>query len=594
MTVNEKIKALRELMKERNIDAYIVPTFDPHQSEYLADYYQTRVWLTGFTGSAGTAVVTQDDAILWTDGRYFIQAEEEIKDTEFVLYKMATPGYPTYQEWLRDNLESGQTIGVDGEVYPQSLIEHLKSHVDSKNIKINYEEDLIDEIWTDRPEEPFSEAFVHDESKYTGFTAEEKINQVREKLKDNGASHTIIGSLDDIAWLYNVRGRDVKCNPVLVSYALVSLDEAYLFINQDKLTDEVKAHLDKNKVQVRDYNEINDFVSKLDKSSVFYLDPAVVNTLLYNSLPEESKVVKGLNITTVLKGVKNETEIENQKNAYIKDGVALVNFFHWIDQTVGKEKVTEAQAADKLEEFRAEQEGFVEPSFDTIAGYKENAAMMHYKAVEGSDAELKPEGMFLVDSGGQYFDGTTDITRTLILGDISEEEKKDFTLTFKSHTKLLDARFLYGSTGERLDAICRYHMWQEGLDYKCGTGHGVGYFLNVHEGPHNVANRVNHVVLEEGMILTIEPGVYKAGKHGVRIENVVVVREDIETEHGGQFMKFELLSYVPIDLNGINKDMLTDDEIDWLNSYHKKVYEKLSPHLEDEVKEWLKEATREI
>ncbi len=594
MNVNEKIKALRKLMKEKAIDAYIVPTSDPHQSEYLADYYQTRVWLTGFTGSAGTAVVTEDKAILWTDGRYFIQAAKELEGSEFELYKIGIPGYPTYSEWLAENLDDKSTIGFDGKNFPQAGLDTLKAAMGRKEINFNIEDDLIDPIWEDRLEEPKTDAFVH-ELKYTGYSAKEKIEQVREQLKKKSASHTVIGSLDDIAWLYNIRGRDVSCNPVVISYAIVSLDEAYLFVNEEKLDQEVRNHLTQNGIKIEDYSRVRNFLEGISKESVVYLNPNFVNAWLYAGIPSDCHIVKGLNITTELKAIKNETEIKNQKNAYIRDGVALVKFFHWLDETVGREKVTEVSAADKLEDFRREGELFVEPSFNTIAGYKANAAMMHYRATEeGSNDELKEEGMLLVDSGGQYFDGTTDITRTIILGPISEEEKKDFTLTFKSHTMLLDSKFLYGSTGERLDAICRYPMWQEGLDYKCGTGHGVGYFLNVHEGPHSISPRPNTTVLEEGMIVTIEPGVYKAGLHGVRIENDVVVRKAFETEHGGQFMEFEVISFAPIDLRGIEVSMLNEKEKKWLNNYHKAVYEKLAPHLDNERKAWLKNATREI
>lgn len=593
MEAKERIDNLRRLMKDKGITAYIIPTSDPHQSEYLADYYKTRVWISGFTGSAGTVVVTEKDAILWTDGRYFIQAEKELKGSGIELYKMGIPGFPTYIEWLKDNLKEGDILGFDGKIYPQSDVERLEKEIGTKGIKLVDEYDLVGELWTDRPEAPKSKAFVHD-VKYTGKTTTEKIEEVRKEMDKKGATHFLIGSLDDIAWLYNIRGRDVANNPVIVSYALVSKDDAWLFVDEDKVDDEVRKHLKENGVKIEDYDKVKDYVKKIEKGSKIFLDPTRINRWLYKGIPEHCEVIKGTNITTQLKAIKNEVEIKNQKNAYIKDGVALVKFMHWLDKNVGKMLITEVSASEKLEEFRREQEGFIEPSFDTIAAYKENAAMMHYKAEEGkSNYELKRENMFLVDSGGQYYDGTTDITRTIVLGDITEEEKRDFTLTLKGHINLINSRFLYGATGSHLDVLARYPLWQEGLDYKCGTGHGVGFLLNVHEGPHSISNKHNKVSLEKGMIVTIEPGVYKEGKHGIRIENVAVVEKDINTD-SGQFMKFEVLSYCPIDLDGVDVELLTEEERKWLNEYHKEVYEKLSPYLNEEEKEWLKEQTRSI
>lgn len=581
-------------MKEKGIKAYIIPTSDPHQSEYLADYYKTRVWISGFTGSAGTVVVTENEAILWTDGRYFIQAENQLAGSEIQLFKMGIPGFPTYMEWLRDNLEEGDTIGFNGKIFPQSDVKKLEKEVENKKIELIDEFDLVGELWTDRPSTPRSKAFVHD-VKYTGKTAKEKVEEVRKEMEKKGADYFLLGSLDDIAWVYNIRGRDVTCNPVVISYALISKDRAWLFVDKDKIDAKVESYLKENGIEIDEYDKVISYVKKIKEESKVFIDPSRINRWLYKGIPEKCEIIEGTNITTNLKGIKNSTEIENQKNAYIKDGVALVKFLYWLDENLGKIKITEVSAAEKLEEFRKEQDGFIEPSFDTIAAYKENAAMMHYKAEEGkSNYELKREKMFLVDSGGQYYDGTTDITRTIVLGDITEEEKKDFTLTLKGHINLINARFLYGATGSSLDVLCRYPLWQEGLDYKCGTGHGVGFLLNVHEGPHRISTVPDKVKLEKGMIVTIEPGVYKAGKHGIRIENVAVVEEDIETEFGGKFMKFENISYCPIDLRGIDVDMLTEEEIKWLNDYHEEVYEKLSPYLNDEEKEWLKEETRSI
>lgn len=592
MKINERVRKLRELMKAQGITAYIVNTADPHQSEYVADYYKGRVWISGFTGSAGTVVITQDEAILWTDGRYFIQAEKELEGSEYKLFKIAIPGFPTYTEWLKDNLKDGDTLGFDGKVFAQSSVENLEKEFKGKDIRFIDEYDLVGEIWEDRPALPKEKAFIH-ELKYTGKTGKEKIEEIRAEMKKYNADYFLIGSLDDIAWSYNIRGKDVQNNPVVISYALISKTQAYLFVDKGKISPEVESFLKENGVEVAEYEEVIHYVKEIDKSSKVYIDKNRINRWLYKAIPSECKIIDGMDITTKLKGIKNPTEIENQKNAYIKDGVALVKFLYWLDNNVGNTKVTEISAQEKLLEFRKEQEGFIEPSFNTISAYKENAAMMHYSASETSNAEIKKEGLYLVDSGGQYFDGTTDITRTVVMGPITEEEKRDFTLTLKGHINLGNARFLYGATGHSLDALARYPLWQEGIDYKCGTGHGIGFLLNVHEGPHRIAVVANTVVLEKGMIVSIEPGVYKAGSHGIRIENIVVVQEDIKTD-SGQFMKFETLSLVPIDLEGVDVNLLTEKERTWLNEYHKEVFVKLSPYLNEEEKAWLKEETRSL
>lgn len=592
MIINERLKRLRSLMKDRGITAYIVNTADPHQSEYVADYYKSRVWISGFTGSAGTVVITQDEAILWTDGRYFIQAEKELKGSEYKLFKMAIPGFPTYTEWLRDKLNSGDTLGFDGKVFAQSAVESLENEFKEKDIKFIDEYDLVGEIWEDRPNLPKGKVFIHD-LKYTGKTGKEKVKEIRDEMKKSNADYFLIGSLDDIAWSYNIRGKDILYSPVVISYALILMDKAYLFIDKEKINDEIEAFLKENGIEVFEYEEVIDFVKTISKESKVYLDKSRINRWLYKAIPSQCKIINGMDITTRLKGMKNSTEIRNQRNAYIKDGVALVKFLYWLDKSVGNIPVTEMSAQEKLLEFRKEQEGFIEPSFGTISAYKENAAMMHYSASETSNAKIEKEGLYLVDSGGQYFDGTTDITRTVVMGSITEEEKRDFTLTLKGHINLGNARFLYGATGHSLDVLARYPLWQEGIDYKCGTGHGVGYLLNVHEGPHRIAVVANTVVLEKGMIVSIEPGVYKAGSHGIRIENVVVVDEDIKTD-SGQFMKFETLSFVPIDLEGVEVSLLSENERIWLNEYHKQVFDKLSPYLNEEEKAWLKEETRSI
>lgn len=591
MNVNHRINSLRKLMTERGITAYLIPTSDPHQSEYVADYYKGRIWISGFTGSAGTVIITRDQAILWTDGRYFIQAENELMGSEYQLYKMATPGFPTYVEYLSEKLKSGDTLGFDGKLVNQEDVERIKNSF-QEGIKFIDQYDLVGDIWDTRPEAPVGDMFVH-EVKYTGLTTSEKIQQVREEMKKKNADYFLLSSLDDIAWLYNVRGKDVPNNPVVISYALVTLVSAFLFVDGKKLNAEVESFLSDNGVSLASYEEIADYVKNFQANSKVLLDKSRVNRWIYSAIPSSCKIINEMNITTVLKGIKNETEIENQKNAYIKDGVALTKFIYWLDKNIGKIEISELSAEEKLLEFRKEQELFIEPSFGTIAAYKENAAMMHYSASPSSYSVLKPEGLFLVDSGGQYYDGTTDVTRTMIMGPITDEEKRDYTLTLKGHINLINARFLAGTNGHALDILCRYPLWQEGIDYKCGTGHGIGFLLNVHEGPHRIANVPNDIALKEGMIVTIEPGVYKAGKHGIRIENVVVVEKDRATD-SGQFMKFGTLSFVPIDLEGVNSEMLSESEKTWLNNYHSNVYKKLSPYLNEEEKLWLKEETRAI
>lgn len=589
--IKARLEKLRKLMSERSIDIYIVNTSDPHQSEYVPEHYTGRTWISGFTGSAGTVVVTQDEAILWTDGRYFIQAENEIKGTSFELYKMNTPGYPNYIEWIGSKIEKNGSLGFDGKVFDEKSVESILKKIGNKDVKLVDEYDLIGEIWEDRPELSKEKAFIH-RVEYTGYTTEEKINQVREIMKEKSYDNFLISGLDDIAWLYNIRGNDIECNPVVISYALIGRQEAYLFTDLSKIDAEMVDFLSHGGVILKNYEEVVDVVGDI-KSGSICLDKSKINRWLYKSIDEKVRVVNTVDITTLLKGKKNEVEIKNQKNAYIKDGIAITKYLHWLDKNVGTIEIDERIGQDKLFSFRCEQDDFIENSFTTISAYKENAAMMHYSAKETGSKKLERKGLYLVDSGGQYLDGTTDITRTVPLGQISDEERKDFTLTLQSLIALSSARFLQGSTGHYLDSIARYPMWQEGLDYKCGTGHGVGYLLNVHEGPHRISSAANNVVLEKGMVTSIEPGVYKANKHGIRLENIVVVDEDIATE-SGQFMKFETLSYVHFDVDAIDVDMLSKKEKDWINNYNRETFEKLKHGLSEDEKAWLENKIRSI
>lgn len=583
-----KLAKLRDTMKKNNINYYIIPSADPHQSEYVAEYYRGRAEISGFTGSAGTLLVGENEAKLWTDGRYFIQAAEQLKGTGIDLMKMATPGYDTINEWIEKNVKESDVLGFDGRCYSANQYKDLLKLSKKNGFNIKMDKDLLEEVWSDRPSLPQDKIFIHDE-KYCGKSASEKINEVRKSMKENEVQSYLLTSLDDIAWLFNIRGNDILFNPVALSYAIITEDEAKLYINMDKVHNDVREKLENQSIAIYDYNEVEEALKEL-KGAVL-IDPAKVNARLYSLLTCEIK--EKLNITTNLKAIKNEVEIANLENCHIKDGVAMVKFIKYLKEAVGKEKVSEISASEKLSSLRREQELAKGDSFGTIAGYKEHAAMMHYSATNESDYELKEEGLFLVDSGGQYLDGTTDITRTFVLGNITEEEKRDFTLVLKGHINLARAKFLKGTNGCNLDILARGPLWQEGLDYKCGTGHGIGFFLNVHEGPQGIRPNGNTITLEPGMLLTNEPGVYKEGKFGIRIENVMVVVKD-ESNDCGEFYKFETISYCPIDLNGVNVELLNTDERNWLNNYHKTVYNKLSPFLSEEEKELLKEETREI
>ncbi len=591
MRTFEKIEKLREIMKKENIDYYVVPSGDFHQSEYVAEHFKSRAYITGFTGSAGTALIGIEKGILWTDGRYFIQAEQQLKDSGIELYKMRIPGWPTLHEWLMENMKSGETVSFDGRLFSANEYKEFKKIKDKKDINIVMNKDLIEEIWNDKPELPKEKAFLHD-IKYCGKSAKEKIEEVRVEMKKMGAQSYIISSLDDIAWLYNIRGNDVKDTPVVLAYAILNEEKATLYIDKNKLSNEDQIKLNNEGIKIDEYNNIFEDVKDIKNSVI--LDPNKVSGYIYTLINENVEVIEELNITTKLKAIKNSIEIENLKRCQIKDGVAMVRFLKWLKENVGKENITEFTVADKLLEFRSKGDLFVEESFGTIAGYKDHAAMMHYSATDESAYELKQEGILLVDSGGQYLDGTTDITRSFILGKLTDEEKKDFTLVLKSHINLMKAKFLKGTTGSNLDVLARTILWDEGMDYKCGTGHGVGFFLSVHEGPQSIRSVPNTVVLEPGMILTNEPGVYKEGKHGIRTENVMLVTNDIETAEGGEFYKFEVMSYCPMDIEGIDESLLTEAERKWLNTYHAETYAKLSPYLNDEEKNFLKNSTREI
>lgn len=585
------LEKLRKAMKIENINYYIIPSSDSHQSEYVSEYFKGREYVSGFTGSAGTLLVGLEDAYLWTDGRYFIQADKELKGSGISLMKMRTPGYPTIEEWIKDNVKENEVLGFDGKVFSVNQYEGYLNIAKDNNFNINMKNDLLDSIWKERPQLPNNKIFLHDE-KYAGKSASEKLAQVRKNMKTKNADYFILSSLDDIAWLCNIRGNDIKFNPVALSYVLVGMDYSNIYVDENKVDSETKTKLNSEGFEIKGYNEIEDDV-KLLKGTVI-LDPNKLNAKIFTSLSNEVKVIRELNVTTNLKAIKNEVEIANWEVSQVRDGVAMVKFIKWLKSNIGKEKITEISASERLTAFRAQGDNYKGDSFGTIAGYKDHAAMMHYSATEASEYELKPEGVFLVDSGAQYLDGTTDITRTFILGPITEEEKRDYTLVLKGHIALASAKFLRGTTGINLDVLARRPLWNYGIDYKCGTGHGVGFFLNVHEGPQGIRPEGNSVALEPGMIITNEPGVYKEGKHGIRTENTLLVEKDFVSEEFGEFYKFRTISYCSIDLEGVNVEMLSPEEKDWLNDYHSMVYEKLSPYLNEEEKEFLKYETRRI
>lgn len=585
------LEKLREVMKSENIDYYIIPSSDAHQSEYVANYFKGREFVSGFTGSAGTLLVGLKEAYLWTDGRYFIQADNELKGSGISLMKMRTPGYPSIEEWLKKNVNSEDVLGFDGSVFSVDQYEGYLRIANENNFTINMNKDLLNNIWDTRSELPKNKIFIHD-VKYAGKSAKEKLEEVRNHMKEVSAENYILSSLDDIAWLCNIRGNDIDFNPVALSYVIIKLDSAILYINGEKVDAETKAALNKEGFEIAEYSDVEKDVKVIKGKTL--IDSSKLNAKLFTALGKDVEVIKEMNITTKLKAIKNSTEIANWEVSQVRDGVAMVKFIKWLKENIGKEKITETSASDKLTTIRAMGENYKGDSFGTIAGYKDHAAMMHYSATKESEYELKAEGMFLVDSGAQYLDGTTDITRTFILGPITEEEKTDYTLVLKGHIALSSAKFLRGVTGINLDILARRPLWDCGIDYKCGTGHGVGFFLNVHEGPQGIRVEGNSTVLEPGMILTNEPGVYKEGKHGIRTENTLLVVEDVKTEEFGEFYKFKTISYCPIDLNGVNVELLSPEEKKWLNDYHKTVFEKLSPYLDEEEVEFLRHETRSI
>ena len=599
--IANRLSALREVMRQERLGAFIFPSTDPHQSEYVADCWKGREWISGFNGSAGTAVVTMTSAALWTDSRYFLAAEDQLSGTEFQLMRLKMPDTPTVAEWIGQELRGGSVteVGIDGMVASTSDVESLIADLRREGgLTLRTNLDALSRIWTDRPSLPLSKAEIQP-MELAGESAESKLKRIRAALRKQHADGMLMASLDDIAWTLNLRGQDVHCNPVVVSYLLIASDKATLFVDPRKVTAEVEIYLRSAGVKTAPYSDI---VTGLKDSFEYNIlvDPAEVSYTLYRQLPQE-RIVRSTSPVPFLKAVKNDAEIAGFHRSMIRDGVAMVKFLRWLRPAVEAGGQTELSIDEKLTSLRREQDLFRDISFDTIAAYQEHGAIVHYEATEDTNVELRPEGFLLLDSGAQYQDGTTDITRTIALGPLTDEQRWVYTLVLKGHIQLEMAKFPEGASGTQIDALAREPLWRYGLNYLHGTGHGVGAYLNVHEGPHQIRMEWKPSPLLAGMTVTDEPGVYLAGRFGVRIENTLLVKEYTHRDDGsplpdefGRFLQMEPLTLCPIDTEPIIASMLTSDEIAWLNSYHAMVCERLSPYLDNDERQWLREATKEI
>ena len=592
---SKRITALRAIMKREGIDYYYIPTADFHESEYVVEYFKARKFITGFTGSAGVAVIGQEEAWLWTDGRYFIQAAAQIEGSGFGLMKMGQEGVPTVMQYLGEKLQEGQCIGFDARVVNTNDAKEFAKIAAKKHGSLKTDKDLLDEVWTDRP------ALVHQpadvlKDEFNGEATASKLARVREQMEKEEAQYHIISTLDDIAWILNVRGNDIPHVPVVLSFLVIGKEDAMWFVEENALSDAVKEMAAECGITIRPYEDVYAYAATIPENSTVLLDKRKVNYRITNALSETVHIVSKANPSQLMKSIKNEIELENTRKAHLLDGIAVTKFMYWLKKNVGKIPMDEVSVSDYLQSLREQMEGYRDISFDTIAGYNANAAMMHYKAEPDTAAKLEPQGMLLVDSGGHYDTGTTDITRTFVLGPIPDIQKKHFTMVVKSNLNLANVKFLYGCNGISLDVICREPIWKENLDYQCGTGHGVGYLLNVHEGPNSFRWQYRPGFdnpFEAGMITTDEPGIYLQDQYGIRTENELICVKGEKNQYG-QFMGFENITYVPIDLDGIDKQYLNAEDVKQLNDYHKMVYEKISPYMTPEENEWLKEYTREI
>jgi Xaa-Pro aminopeptidase len=591
---NTRITSFRLGMKERNLDAFIIPSSDPHQSEYVAAHWQFRQWISGFSGSAGLVFITHDHAGLSTDSRYFLQAEKELADSEVVLHKQKIPHSPQIIPWLKENLARGSRVGINPLLFSTNEIDSFKKDLSLSGITLHLIPDLTNKIWKDRPALPNDKIFELP-LEYTGISRSEKIAAIQKEMDSLAVDHHLVTTLDDIAWIFNIRGNDVEYNPVAIAYAIISKTNCSLFINEEKIPKELINLFEKEKIKLLPYQNIETFLESLKDDERILFDPSKTNGHLSDAI-KNAKVIHGENISTALKAIKNPTEVNNIKKAMLKDGVALTKLFRWLEETISVRPVPETEVATQLAKFRSEQGEYHGESFSAIVGYKGNGAIIHYHANEKTCAEILQDGILLLDSGGQYLCGTTDITRTIALSKPTDIQKRDYTLVLKGHIALAMLKFPYGTRGNQIELLARKALWEYGLDYGHGTGHGVGFFLNVHEGPQAIGSGATAkaaVVFEPGMFTSNEPGFYKTGEYGIRIENLILCVEDEETPYG-QFLKFDTLSLFPIDTTLIDFPLLAKEEVVWLNHYHAEVFEKLSPLLSEEEKVWMKERCKAV
>ena len=589
MTIIERITALREVLKLNGLKAFIVPSTDPHMSEYVAPHWETRQWISGFTGSAGTVVITENEAGLWTDSRYFLQANEQLQGTGIDLYKEKLPETPTIAEFLQARLSKGDIVGIDGQVFSFATAKAMGQELGEKGIELKSVADPFENIWDNRPPIPQNLVFILP-FQYTGEGCQEKVERIRQQMKKDNIDVTLITALDEIAWVLNLRGNDVHCNPVFVSFLLVSHQDVKLYIDECKLTPEVKSYLNDCEVKVYPYMEFYSDLEQNTNTNKVLVDPAYLNYAIYQDLSPHCELIEHKTYVALMKAIRNRIEIDNLYRAMIKDGVAMVKFLKWLDTEADIYHETEMSVDRQLHAFRAAQADYIGESFDTIAGYGAHGAIVHYEATPETDAALEPRGFLLLDSGAQYLDGTTDITRTIPLGHLTQEEKEDYTLILKGHIDLAMAIYPERTRGAQLDILARQPIWRHRMNYLHGTGHGVGSFLNVHEGPHSIRMEDNPFTLQAGMVVTNEPGIYKAGSHGIRTENILLV---VPAGEGmfGNYLQFETVTLCPIDKRPIIKELLSDEEVGWFNQYHQRVFDLLSPQLAYDERYWLANAT---
>lgn len=594
--MNTHVDSLRKIMRKKQLDAIIIPSEDFHQSEYVGDYFKSRAFITGFTGSAGTALVTQEDALLWTDGRYFLQAETQLKETPFSLMKIDEPGVPTLYEYLDNTLEIGATLAFDGRTMSVSDGEKYAKLMEEKQGRLVYDYDFAQELWEDRPN--FSKDPAFDlPVEYSGESREDKLNQIRKKMQDVSATHHISCALDDNCWMLNIRGDDIRYSPLVLNYAIVTMDTVELYIDISKIPDKLQKELESVGVRFHEYNAIYNDVKELKNATVL-MDPSKMNYALFKNIPDTIERIEQPNPAILMKAIKNKTELKNIHDAHVKDGVAVTRFMKWLKENVGKKDITEMSASEKLVSYREEQGGYISPSFAPICGYKEHAAIVHYESTPDTDISLEEKGLFLTDTGANFIEGSTDITRTIALGEITDEERFHYTTVLRSHICLAMAKFLLGTSGYCLDMLARKPIWDIGMNFNHGTGHGIGYLLNIHEGPSGIRYKINplrneHHPIQPGMVITNEPGLYISGKHGIRIENVMICEVAEKTEYG-TFLKFRPVTYAPIDKDAIDVTLLKQEEREYLNAYHAHVFEILAPHLNEDEVAWLKHYTEEI